>query len=179
MAPPQNLPQLARGLAGKMVDDVGNVVDESGNVLGHALGDLPAMVGKKVNENGEVYGDDDELIGYVTENFTDSASATQNPGGPWGGLQIDHDGNILDATGSVIGRFFQKPGERGQVPSSGGNAQQDPEPAQNPKQEEKPKVNAHTGGSPSDIFLDVKSTTDGIQLTIRIPTTFGLQRSDT
>lgn len=32
------------------------------------------------------------------------------------------------------------------------------------------------GESPSDIFLDVKSTTEGIQLTIRIPTVFGGQQ---
>ncbi|RYP14602.1 hypothetical protein DL765_006273 [Monosporascus sp. GIB2] len=168
-SPPANLPQLARGLEDKMVDDVGNVVDESGKVLGHVVGDLPAMVGKRVAKDGEIYGDDGELIGYVTENFTES-STTENPGGPWGGLQIDHDGNILDAAGNVIGRFFQKPGEKGGPPLSTAGSQP------NPKQEKKPKVNAHTGGSPSDIFLDVKSTTDGIQLTIRIPTTFGKQQ---
>jgi len=32
------------------------------------------------------------------------------------------------------------------------------------------------GESPSDIFLDVKSTVEGIQLTIRIPTVFGGQQ---
>ncbi|RYP75024.1 hypothetical protein DL771_002672 [Monosporascus sp. 5C6A] len=169
ISPPANLSQLARGLEGKMVDDVGNVVDESGKVLGHVVGDLPAMVGKRVAKDGEVYGEDGGLIGYVTENFTESTT-TENPGGPWGGLQIDHYGNILDAAGNVIGRFFQKPGEKGGPPLSTAGSQQ------NPKQEEKPKVNAHTGGSPSDIFLDVKSTTDGIQLTIRIPTTFGKQQ---
>ncbi|KAK7756295.1 hypothetical protein SLS62_001521 [Diatrype stigma] len=180
MSPPPNMSQLARGLGGKTVDDVGNVVDESGNVLGHALGDLPAMVGKKVSESGEVYGDGNELIGYVTENFTNPPSPTETPGGSWGGLQIDHDGNILDSSGNVIGRFFNKPGEKGQVPPNGGSSQQAPPNSnQNQKQEEQPpKVNAHTGGSPSDIFLDVKSTTDGIQLTIRIPTTFGQQRPD-
>ncbi|RYP05040.1 hypothetical protein DL764_004059 [Monosporascus ibericus] len=169
ISPPANLSQLARGLEDKMVDDVGNVVDESGKVLGHVVGDLPAMVGKRVAKDGGIYGDDGELIGYVTENFTESTT-TENPGGPWGGLQIDHYGNILDAAGNVIGRFFQKPGEKGGPPLSTAGSQQ------NPKQEEKPKVNAHTGGSPSDIFLDVKSTTDGIQLTIRIPTTFGKQQ---
>ncbi|RYP86367.1 hypothetical protein DL769_000751 [Monosporascus sp. CRB-8-3] len=169
ISPPANLPRLARGLEGEMVDDVGNVVDESGKVLGHVVGDLPAMVGKRVSKDGEIYDDNGELIGYVTENFTESTNP-ETPGGPWGGLQIDHDGNILDAAGNVIGRFFQKPGEKGGPPLSAAGSQQ------NPKQEEKPKVNAHTGGSPSDIFLDVKSTTDGIQLTIRIPTTFGKQQ---
>ncbi|RYP90524.1 hypothetical protein DL770_003371 [Monosporascus sp. CRB-9-2] len=169
ISPPANLSQLAQGLEDKMVDDVGNVVDESGKVLGHVVGDLPAMVGKRVAKDGEIYGDGGELVGYVTENFTESTT-TENPGGPWGGLQIDHYGNILDAAGNVIGRFFQKPGEKGGPPLSTTGSQQ------NPKQEEKPKVNAHTGGSPSDIFLDVKSTTDGIQLTIRIPTTFGKQQ---
>lgn len=175
---PPNLSELAQGLRGKRVDDVGNVVDDSGNVLGHVMGDLPSMIGKKVAENGEVHGDDGELIGYVTENFIESPSTTENSSGPWGGLQIDHDGNILDATGNVIGRFFQKPGEKDQLPPSASNPQQDPKLDQDRKKEEKPKVNAHTGGSPSDIFLDVKSTTDGIQLTIRIPTTFSKQQQN-
>lgn len=179
MAPPSDLFHLARGLKGKIVDDVGNIVDESGTVLGHAMGDLPAMVGQKVASSGEVHDDNGELVGYVTENFTGPSSA-ESSGNPWemGNLQIDHNGNILDGTGNAIGRFFQKPGEKGGQPPSKGSPQQNPNPDQNAKQEEKPKVNAHTGGSPSDIFMDVKSTTDGIQLTIRIPTTFGLQRQE-
>ncbi|KAI1260156.1 hypothetical protein F5Y18DRAFT_420279 [Xylariaceae sp. FL1019] len=161
-APPVNLERLAKGLAGHVVDDVGNVVDESGEVLGHATGDLPSMVGKKVSNNGEIYGEDGEVIGYVSDNFVNPPEPTEIPSEVLGGLKVDHQGNILDSNGNVIGKFNQKPGQ------TASNAKADGKP----KEEQKPKVNAHTGGSPSDIFLDVKSTNDGIQLTIRIPTTF-------
>ncbi|KAI1211168.1 uncharacterized protein F4807DRAFT_27494 [Annulohypoxylon truncatum] len=173
-APPPDLRRLAHGLGGNVVDDVGNIVDASEKVLGHVTGDLPAMVGKKVSDNGEVYGNSGELIGYVSENFTGPPPPTEIPEKVLGGLKVDHEGNILDNSGNIIGRFNEKAGENDDLapfmkPSKKGESEPDDEP----EEEEKPKVNAHTGGSPSDIFLDVKSTTDGIQLTIRIPTTFG------
>ncbi|TGJ88605.1 hypothetical protein E0Z10_g152 [Xylaria hypoxylon] len=161
-SPPAGLPRLAQGLAGHAIDDVGNIVDESGEVLGHATGDLPAMVGKKVSEDGEVYGDGGEIVGYVSENFIDPPTPTEIPGDVLGGLRVDHKGNILDSDGNIIGKFHQPPQKKGSPKA---------ESSEKPN-EGKPKVNAHTGGSPSDLFLDVKSTTDGIQLTIRIPTTF-------
>ncbi|KAI1446513.1 hypothetical protein F5Y02DRAFT_64621 [Annulohypoxylon stygium] len=179
MAPPPDLRRLALGLGGHTIDDVGNIVDESEKVLGHVTGDLPAMVGRNVADNGEVYGDDGEVIGYVSENFTGPPPPTEIPEKVLGGLKVDHEGNILDTDGNIIGRFNEKAGENGNLapfmkPSKPGESQPDDEP----QEEKKPKVNAHTGGSPSDIFLDVKSTTDGIQLTIRIPTTFGKRPQD-
>ncbi|KAI0450240.1 hypothetical protein F5B21DRAFT_491726 [Xylaria acuta] len=166
-SPPTDLAGLAQGLVGHAVDDVGNVVNESGEVLGHATGDLPAMVGKKVSDDGEVYGDGGEIVGYVSENFVNPPSPTEIPGDFLGRLRVDHQGNILDSDGKIIGKFHEPP-----KPSAKSSSEE------KPKEGQKPKVNAHTGGSPSDLFLDVKSTTDGIQLTIRIPTTFSRQPSE-
>ncbi|KAI1276980.1 hypothetical protein F5Y07DRAFT_388799 [Xylaria sp. FL0933] len=165
-SPPANLQRLAQGLAGHAVDDVGNIVDESGEVLGHATGDLPAMVGKKVSDDGEIYGDGGEIVGYVSDNFVSPPSPTEIPGDVLGGLKVDHKGNILDSEGKIIGKFHQPPEKMSSRKSSKA------EEEEKPREDQKPKVNAQTGGSPSDLFLDVKSTTDGIQLTIRIPTTF-------
>ncbi|KAI1341056.1 hypothetical protein F5Y15DRAFT_24048 [Xylariaceae sp. FL0016] len=176
--PNPDLRRLARGLGGHIVDDVGNIVDDSENVLGHVTGDLPAMIGKEVAENGEVYGDEGEVIGYVSENFINPPTPTEIPNEVLGGLRVDHNGNILDSNGNAIGRFNEKPGANGSLApylgrnQDGDNSAQGPKPEDESNDDKKPKVNAHTGGSPSDIFLDVKSTTDGIQLTIRIPTTF-------
>ncbi|KAI0887727.1 uncharacterized protein GGS22DRAFT_154123 [Annulohypoxylon maeteangense] len=177
--PPPDLRRLAYGLGGNVIDDVGNIIDASETVLGHVTGDLPAMVGRKVADNGEVYGDGGELIGYVSENFISPPPPTDIPEKVLGGLKVDHEGNILDNNGNIIGRFNEKAGENDDLapfikPSKMGESEPDDEP----QEEKKPKVNAHTGGSPSDIFLDVKSTTDGIQLTIRIPTTFGKRPQD-
>ncbi|KAI0420965.1 hypothetical protein F5X98DRAFT_331078 [Xylaria grammica] len=173
-SPPVDLPRLAQGLAGHAIDDVGNIVDESGEVLGHATGDLPAMVGKRVSDSGEVYGDGGEIVGYVYENFVNPPPPTEIPGDVLGGLRVDHKGNILDSDGNIIGKFHQPPGKKGSSPKQSPKTESE----EKPKEEQKPKVNAHTGGSPSDLFLDVKSTTDGIQLTIRIPTTFSRSPSE-
>ncbi|KAI1092047.1 hypothetical protein F5B19DRAFT_238325 [Rostrohypoxylon terebratum] len=179
MAPPPDLRRLALGVGGHVIDDVGNIVNGSEEVLGHVTGDLPAMVGREVADNGEVYGDDGEVIGYVSENFVGPPPPADIPEKILGGLKVDHEGNILDTNGNIIGRFNEKAGENGDLasfmkPSKSGESQPDDEP----QEKKKPQVNAHTGGSPSDIFLDVKSTTDGIQLTIRIPTTFGKRPQD-
>ncbi|GAP86739.1 putative lea domain protein [Rosellinia necatrix] len=163
---PAGLLRLAKGLAGHVIDDVGNVVDESSDeVLGHVTGDLPAMVGKKVSDDGEVYGDEGQIVGYVSENFISPPSPTEIPSDVLGRLRVDHQGNILDSDGKIIGKFHQPP-----HPSKSSASR--PSQKEEPEEEQKPKLNANTGGSPSDLFLDVKSTTDGIQLTIRIPTTF-------
>ncbi|KAI0175402.1 hypothetical protein BJ166DRAFT_588141 [Pestalotiopsis sp. NC0098] len=187
--PPPELARLANGLAGYTVDDVGNVVDESGKVLGHATGDLPCMIGKKIADNGEVYGDNGELIGYVTENFTGhpapapdanksgaGASASKDTPLP-GGLRVDHEGNILDASGNVIGKMHSKPTQPANALGPfNGKAEDAPKTETNGEQDkpegEKPKAKFEEGGIPADIFLDVKSTPDGIQVTIRIPTIF-------
>ncbi|KAJ4300619.1 hypothetical protein N0V88_003303 [Collariella sp. IMI 366227] len=84
-------------LVGKQVDEDGDIVDPAtGQVLAHAAGDLPAMVGRTVS----------------------------------------------NTKGDILGRGKENPSE-----------------------------------SPSDIFLDVKSTREGIQLTIRIPTVFNGQQT--
>lgn len=118
-----------------------------------------------------------------------------------GGLRVDALGNILDGEGNVVGSFHDNRsgfGRKNAQGSSDGNADggkprsqesQSEEAPQGSKSDEQagssstqsqPKVNAQSHRnqpeerkeSPSDIFLDVKSTTEGIQLTIRIPTVF-------
>lgn len=183
--PPPDLARLANGLGGNTVDDVGNIVDESGKVLGHATGDLPSMIGKKVADNGEVYGDSGELIGFVTENFTGHPPPAPDAAGENGvkltalpgGLRVDISGNILDGSGNVIGKLNNPPtestkalapytGDGKDAPKTGTDGEKEK------PEEEKPRAKFDESGIPADIFLDVKSTPDGIQLTIRIPTIF-------
>ncbi|KAJ4418929.1 hypothetical protein N0V82_005278 [Gnomoniopsis sp. IMI 355080] len=126
------------------------------------------------------------------------AAAGKGPGG----LRVDPFGNILDAQGNSVGSFHDnvsgfgrksgafpettpnsdaeesryqrrpesrpkqpnaKPAPRSEKPE--GTATERRDKAQSQRKEENPL-------NPSDIFLDVKSTTEGIQLTIRIPTVF-------
>ncbi|KLU85221.1 hypothetical protein MAPG_04251 [Magnaporthiopsis poae ATCC 64411] len=76
----------------------------------------------------------------------------------------DHQGPQGPATGA--------PGP-GSSPRQGGGAEGAAAPGERPKNAADWKKENE---SPSDIFLDVKSTTEGIQLTIRIPTVFAGQQ---
>jgi hypothetical protein len=53
-----------QGLAGKKVNDSGQIIDESGHVLGQASGDLASMAGKSVNDSGEIV-DSGRVVGRV------------------------------------------------------------------------------------------------------------------
>jgi hypothetical protein len=234
-----NLPSyVASLLIGKLVDEDGDIVDEkTGQVLAHAAGDLPSMVGRRVsNVQGDILGDDGELLGYVADIEWPSArpppaAAAPGPrslfdlmGRATSSLMVDHAGNILDADGNVVGRFhdnnnplhrrereerearerMQQPGGDEQhqpsppltpspPPQQQQQQQQEPEQPQPPagegqpprprRTEEERRQNAEAwrkenpNESPSDIFLDVKSTREGIQLTIRIPTVFNGQQA--
>ncbi len=218
---------IGRFFVGKKVDEFGDIVDgESGQVLAHAGGDLPSIVGRAVsNAKGDILGDNGELLGYVEDLELGRTRSPKSPTAPRSlfellgqskaSLMVDEHGNILDPSGQVVGKFRdnnnplhrkEKEGEEAQSeekqpeenkrkPSSGGEEraqpvrdeqageeeQRKPEPRPRRTESER-RQNAESwrkenpGESPSDIFLDVKSTTEGIQLTIRIPTVFGGQQ---
>jgi hypothetical protein len=237
-------------LIGKLVDEDGDIVDEeTGQVLAHAAGDLPSMMGRRVsNAQGDILGDDGELLGYVADIEWPRArppptsaprSLADLMGRATSSLMVDHAGNILDGSGNVVGKFHdnnnplhrkekeekeareraqsrgleegsEKPGDGQQqqqqqpprptplTPSSPHGQeekekdQEKPQPQSAPSEEsqrkprrteEEREKNAedwrkeNPNESPSDIFLDVKSTREGIQLTIRIPTVFNGQQT--
>lgn len=153
------LASRAQGLVGKFVDEFGNILDWDGAVLGSVEGDLPSMVGRPVSESGEILDAAGEVVGYVSENHTrPTLSALE------GGLKIDGTGNIYNKNGDIVGKMNGSP--KGKEEASG---QQDA--GENRTSHDAGKANAATP-SPSDVFLDIKSTHDGIQLIIRIPTVF-------
>ncbi|KAH6631442.1 hypothetical protein F5144DRAFT_488930 [Chaetomium tenue] len=230
-------------LVGKLIDEDGDVIDEeTGQVLAHAAGDLPTMVGRRVtNAQGDILGDDGELLGYVAdiEWPKDRPRPTAPPrslfdvmGRATSSLMVDHAGNILDASGNVVGTFHdnnnplhrkekeekearqrtqkkidepsgqEEEDRRQQQPTS--QTRTPPPPPQQTEEQAEPQSQSTSGGesqpkprrteeerrqnaeawrkenpneSPSDIFLDVKSTREGIQLTIRIPTVFNGQQT--
>lgn len=223
-------------LKGKTVDEYGDIIDpQTGTILARAGGDLPSIVGRQVsNSQGDILGDDGELLGYVADVEVGKKGALAEQAAPKqpmmslaeamsrnkAALMVDHEGNILDAQGNVVGKFLDKNNpmhrerqekedkkkgkgkareeeEDGGVPAPQPQYEEaDEEENEGPEEEEQPqrsreksrpprrteeerRANAaawrkeNPGESPSDIFLDVKSTTEGIQLTIRIPTVFG------
>ncbi|KAK1580690.1 uncharacterized protein LY79DRAFT_520324 [Colletotrichum navitas] len=181
---PPNLAQLAQGLDGKYVDEFGNILDWNGQVLGRVEGDLPSMIGRPVAVTGEIFSEDGEVVGYVAENDTiPPAPPSPKPiEGMGDGLKVDHMGNILDKNNNVVGHFdgaplaksLQQTGQTGKSGQSSGAR-----PGHVPDTRTScPQCTAHqakpssTTPSPSEIFMDVKSTNDGIQLIIKIPTVF-------
>ncbi|KAK1831803.1 hypothetical protein QBC39DRAFT_80060 [Podospora conica] len=226
---PKLPPYVGAFLMGKTVDDSGDIIDaKTGQVVARAAGDLPSMVGRTVsNRQGDILGDDGELLGYVADveiERKESRSGSPPPGGKPrslfevmgrsnASLMVDEEGNILDTGGNVVGKFHDNnnplhrkereerearekaEGKREEKEETGEGPRPKPIPSiPNPRfadgeetrphrrTEEERKENAEAwrkekpGESPSDIFLDVKSTTEGIQLTIRIPTVFGGQQ---
>lgn len=179
---PPNLAELAEGLEDKYVDEFGNILEWDGRVLGSVAGDLPQMVGRPVSATGEVMNAEGEVVGYVAENDTISPPPPppQPIQGMGNGLQVDHLGNILDSNNNVVGHFngdhlnkgTQKSAQSGDDKAQGRTAQA-PSSAQRKSQNcscHPPKPTA--APSPSEIYLDVKSTNDGVQLIIKIPTVF-------
>ncbi|KAJ0161290.1 hypothetical protein CTA2_6472 [Colletotrichum tanaceti] len=182
---PPNLAELAQGLDGKYVDEFGNILDWNGQVLGRVEGDLPSMIGRPVAVTGEIFSEEGEVVGYVAENDTiPPAPPSPKPiEGMGDGLKVDHMGNILDKNNNVVGHFdgaplaksLQQTGQAGNSGQSSGAR-----PGHIPDTRTScPQCTAHqakppssTTPSPSEIFLDVKSTNDGIQLIIKIPTVF-------
>jgi hypothetical protein len=150
--------KLAVGLEGKYVDEFGNILDWDGSVLGRVEGDLPSMIGRPVSKSGEILDVDGEVVGYVAENHTKPTLSALG-----GGLKVDSSGNIYNADNEIVGKLNDTPGgERLKPSGSGGSGSGSGDLADKP---------SATPG-PSEIYLDVKSTHDGIQLIIKIPTVF-------
>ena len=161
---------LAEGLVGKYVDEFGNILEWNGTVLGRAEGDLPSMVGRPVSETGEILDADGEVAGHVSENYARPPPLEELEGG----LRVDSAGNIYSQDGEVIGKLNEKPStkekkkeEEGRSSSGHGGASG----SHKCSSCNAPKPSA-AAPSPSEIYLDVKSTFDGIQLIIKIPTVF-------
>lgn len=164
---------LVNGLEGKYVDEFGNVLDWDGTVLGRVHGDLPSMIGRPVSASGEVLDVGGDVVGHVAENQVRPAAPVMRSLGM--GLKADPAGTIFDETGSVVGKL------NGQPWKEGGAALHAAEP---PEERKNGKVGANAARgasgpssssatpSPSEIYLDVKSTHDGIQIILKIPTVF-------
>ncbi|KAK0742150.1 hypothetical protein B0T21DRAFT_272409, partial [Apiosordaria backusii] len=119
---PKLPPFVGSFLMGKKVDEYGDIVDDqTGQVLARAGGDLPEIVGRKVsNRDGDILGDNGELLGYVADVEIERKGST-SPQSPRAeaqprslldmmrkanaSLMVDHLGNILDPAGNIVGKF--------------------------------------------------------------------------
>ncbi|KAM0351621.1 hypothetical protein ACHAPU_002631 [Fusarium lateritium] len=159
------LQQLAAGLDGKYVDEFGNILDWDGTVLGRVEGDLPSMVGRPVMPSGEILDQDGELAGHVCDNYIKPDLKPLA-----GGLKVDDEGNIYNDQGIKIGKLDQPINDGPEKLSGSKDSNADQGQGQGSAGTNAPKPPAPP--RPDELFLDVKSTYDGIQLVIKIPTVF-------
>ncbi|CZS77133.1 unnamed protein product [Fusarium graminearum] len=122
-------------LKGSKVNKVGKLVDSNGNIVGKVVeGDLKELLGKRSDENGDIWNDSGEVIGKGEpvsasereqkssapfENFPDAVVESDGrvmyngeqvgeviEGNPkeLKGSKVDEDGDILDRRGNTVGK---------------------------------------------------------------------------
>lgn len=181
---------------GSVEGDLPSMVGRSiSNARGDVLGDDGKLLGYvaevETGEGQEKSSEEQAPTWSMAEVMQAMAAAGKGPGG----LRVDPFGNILDADGNTVGSFHDnisgfgkkhhtksgggggganKPKTRSKSPRQEDSKTSNESSAQPPQQRENAQSHRKEDPalSPSDIFLDVKSTTEGIQLTIRIPTVF-------
>lgn len=185
---------------GRVEGDLPSMVGRTiSNARGDVLGDDGELLGYvaevETGEGQQQESKEQPPTWDLAEVMKAMAAAGQGPGG----LRVDPFGNILDAEGNTVGSFHDnktgfgkkaqdgkggKSGKSGKARAKKSGPEQQHGTAgsgdQAESSESRPRENAQSHRkepeerkpSPSDIFLDVKSTTEGIQLTIRIPTVF-------
>jgi hypothetical protein len=165
---------MASAKASLMVDHLGNILDANGTVVGK-LHDNNNPVHRKEREEQERAKREAEKTTAFKAAASAAAAAAAAAASDEGlaskaanQKKPDPDPNPEPAPG---------PSQPDGAGTAGKPQQQ--QPGYQRRTEEERRQNAQAwrkeapNESPSDIFLDVKSTTEGIQLTIRIPTVFG------
>jgi hypothetical protein len=88
-----------------------------------------------------------------------------------GSLQVDDDGNIYDEQGNAVGKM--------NAPQESKDEDKDAKDGEaKGKEPSKEAPRAAAAPRPDELYLDVKSTFDGIQLVIKIPTVFNRDRDN-
>lgn len=186
-------------ILGRVEGDLPSMVGRPiSNARGDVLGEDGELLGFVAEvETGKGEGKEPSQQ-HPTSSMEDVMKAMDAQGQGPGGLRVDPFGNILDAEGSIVGSFHdnrsgfgRKTGPGNGNGGSGSSKARSPtsQPKEAPRENQQPKASApppqptrnaqshrnqpeERKESPSDIFMDVKSTSEGIQLTIRIPTVF-------
>lgn len=191
-----------KNVLGRVEGDLPSMVGRTiSNARGDVLGDDGELLGYVAEvETGKGQEKQPEPQ-HPTWDLAEVMKAMAAQGEGPGGLRVDPFGNILDGEGNIVGSFHDNRTGFGSKKASGGgngndggskerltSSQPKEAPQENKSGEQagpstsqsQPPRNAQSfrnqpeerKESPSDIFMDVKSTTEGIQLTIRIPTVF-------
>lgn len=128
------------------------------------------MVGRPVDPDGRVRdASDGAVVGRVAENYT--LPPELKPLG--GGLRVDDEGRIYDEEGNVVGKMHEgRIKDRKDREDNGEEGGGDDESAKDRRTKHEQPPRPPSAPRPDELYLDVKSTFDGIQLVIKIPTVF-------
>jgi len=177
-------------MVGRMVANTrGDVFSDDGELLGY----VAEVETEKKQAPGS--GGEEEEEEAASPKTTDAPPRSTQPLDEYmarnkSAFRINERGEILDGEDNIVGSFHdfnrmgpkpagpaqnkesEKPASSNETKPSGPSGQT--ASPQQSEEEKRPNAQSYRkeNESPSDIFLDVKSTTEGIQLTIRIPTVF-------
>ena len=94
-------------LAGCRINKHGNAVDFNGQIIGRVVdGDVQAMVGKKVDGEGQIWDDSGNVIGQC-ELVQGEDTSPEGPFAGFEGLEIKKDGTIVTPGGDIIGHIIE------------------------------------------------------------------------
>ena len=105
---PEVAPPDLSSLEGKVVNKIGNVVDEHGTVFGRVVsGDPKELAGCKVDGQGQIWSDNGKVIGQAE---LPPGGRQYKPEGAFAGfddLVVRKDGLVVDASGEVVGKLVE------------------------------------------------------------------------
>ncbi|KKZ62666.1 hypothetical protein EMCG_00349 [[Emmonsia] crescens] len=95
-------------LAGKIINKAGNLVDESGIAIGRLVsGDPKKLAGRKVDDKGQIWGDKGQVIGKVELIPEAEQEKPEGPFSGFERLTVGKEGVVQDNSGQIVGRMVE------------------------------------------------------------------------
>ncbi|KAK1975643.1 LEA domain-containing protein [Colletotrichum cereale] len=97
----EDIPEPKGPMEGKTVNKKGDVVSDTGEILGKLTsGELSVCAGKKINEDNDVVDSKDRVVGHVS-----LLEDLPQKKGPMEGRRVNRQGDVVDEDGNIIGKL--------------------------------------------------------------------------
>ncbi|EER39069.1 conserved hypothetical protein [Histoplasma capsulatum H143] len=95
-------------LAGKAINKAGKIVDESGVAIGRVVsGDPKKLAGRMVDDKGQIWGDKGEVIGKAELMPEPKGNKAGGPFSGFQSLTVGKDDVVLDSSCQIVGRVVE------------------------------------------------------------------------